>query len=237
MKTITSLILTLITLNSFCQTEVFFNLSSGQTVLKSNATDTIQYRIDSIRTDTLFKEDTVIQIRATIPSFRHIIPNVYSTYGVRFNLHYEAGGFNYNVDSTLVQIHNGTHSDLSVNGDLTDTIYLDSTEFIDYAISNVNNGGRYKLTSTVFHNVDTFFVSSVITSLDEIQKETLRVYPNPTKDYLNIEGYNGKKFELIDMKGTVLKRGIITNKIYLRNLMKGTYVLRVENNFMKILKE
>ncbi|MBI1306917.1 MAG: T9SS type A sorting domain-containing protein [Bacteroidetes bacterium] len=57
--------------------------------------------------------------------------------------------------------------------------------------------------------------------------KTTSVYPNPTNGFIHINeaGLNGKKFEIINVNGTILKQGIIVNDIDLSDLGSGIYIL------------
>ncbi|MCL2072897.1 MAG: T9SS type A sorting domain-containing protein [Marinilabiliaceae bacterium] len=59
------------------------------------------------------------------------------------------------------------------------------------------------------------------------QDDRFAVFPNPVDDFITIEGENFAKAELFDMKGTII---ISTdkNKISLKNLPKGIYLLKIE---------
>jgi len=63
-----------------------------------------------------------------------------------------------------------------------------------------------------------------------------KIYPNPSNDYLYISNIlKPTKFQIYDFKGAILNSGTINNygKINIKNLTKGTYLIKLENNLTK----
>jgi hypothetical protein len=68
-------------------------------------------------------------------------------------------------------------------------------------------------------------------SLLESSFTSLNLYPNPTSDFLFIEGANlNSLYEIVDLKGKILSLGKYDNKIDVTNLSRGTYLVKVSNN-------
>lgn len=70
----------------------------------------------------------------------------------------------------------------------------------------------------------------------------LKIVPNPTSDFIKIQGLksNNKEFQLFDLSGKIMKKGELSadNSIDIRDLEKGTYMLKVANSkTMKVLKK
>jgi uncharacterized surface protein with fasciclin (FAS1) repeats len=79
----------------------------------------------------------------------------------------------------------------------------------------------------VVHVIDAVLVPSLanLTAVDNVQ---LTAYPNPATDLIRVKGLKDGSFELIDMRGAVLKSGIlVNNEIELTDLNNGTYMLRL----------
>lgn len=75
------------------------------------------------------------------------------------------------------------------------------------------------------------------TFLDENTLNSIKISPNPTKDYIFVEGNTtNEDFQIIDIKGTVL---ITTNsnKIDLKKLSSGQYFLKQGSRYSKFIKE
>lgn len=79
--------------------------------------------------------------------------------------------------------------------------------------------------------------SFVSTSISENQSTTFYIYPNPTKSYLIIDGLKDHKVRLLSIDGKRLDITITGNKIDTSRLPSGIYVLNIESNFYKFIKE
>lgn len=69
-------------------------------------------------------------------------------------------------------------------------------------------------------------------------KITYNIYPNPTSDFLNIttEEILGN-YQIFDLKGKeVLKGKFETNRINVSQLQNGTYILKIQNSFIRFNK-
>lgn len=69
------------------------------------------------------------------------------------------------------------------------------------------------------------------TSVDIIEDVTLNLFPNPAKDYINIQSdkYTLSNYEIMNISGRVLKSGLIDgSKISIESLSKGSYLVRVK---------
>ncbi len=69
----------------------------------------------------------------------------------------------------------------------------------------------------------------------------ISVYPNPTADYIIIDKQevNESKYSIFNISGQIIKKGTIpTNgKINLSKLYKGLYILKIDNEVFKIIKQ
>lgn len=64
----------------------------------------------------------------------------------------------------------------------------------------------------------------------------LSCYPNPTKDYIYINGTNNSYIEIYDIMGRLIK--IDTgDKIDVSDLMSGIYIIKIDNQSFKVIKE
>lgn len=85
-----------------------------------------------------------------------------------------------------------------------------------------------------------------ITSTKNILSIDVKVYPNPTKDFIKIElpEYTGNiSFQIISMDGHVVREGVLsgTNNINVQNLNNGIYIMnaQLDNNqlFQKLIEK
>ena len=114
-----------------------------------------------------------------------------------------------------------------------------STDRIDYTfddLSPVPGVNYYRLRQTDFDGIET--VSDVIVAVfDGESRLTLTIYPNPTKDVLNVDvpgQFNVGEIttQLIDMSGRIILRKDFSSdsgvQLPLQRIKAGTYVLEVE---------
>lgn len=81
----------------------------------------------------------------------------------------------------------------------------------------------------VVHVLDAVLVPS-LANLSTVSNIELTTYPNPATDMIKVIGLNDGAFELVDMKGTVVKKGnLVNNEIQLSDLNNGSYLLRLQD--------
>ncbi|MFN4152744.1 MAG: T9SS type A sorting domain-containing protein, partial [Candidatus Sericytochromatia bacterium] len=117
--------------------------------------------------------------------------------------------------------------------------------------------GMFNYEQLNFDNISVVFNPSPVTSFAEskiyygsINESTLNtedfnnnalIYPNPTKDYLNLNSdYNNKTYKIIDISGRVIQQGSVIDsfKINVSDLNKGLYLLNIANEIsFKFLKD
>lgn len=81
-------------------------------------------------------------------------------------------------------------------------------------------------------------IVSKTASTSDLKNNFFKIYPNPTRDNLYIEGISQFSYKLISVNGTVLKVGssVNSNRIELKNLSTGFYFLEIvsdENHFFE----
>lgn len=75
-------------------------------------------------------------------------------------------------------------------------------------------------------------------SVENIEKNSVKIYPNPVKDMLHISGNPAEKdFEIINSEGRSLMKGNMRTEINVAKLPKGIYLLKTENSVFKFIKE
>lgn len=90
--------------------------------------------------------------------------------------------------------------------------------------------------SSVSLGLDTFNINGVLGVNDvEAEKEQLSLYPNPAKDFVTIKtGSKINKVEIFDIAGRKLPANLDGNKIDVRNLAPGNYIINVETHKGKV---
>ncbi|MFM7668421.1 MAG: T9SS type A sorting domain-containing protein, partial [Bacteroidota bacterium] len=78
------------------------------------------------------------------------------------------------------------------------------------------------------------------TSTNQLEEETILIYPNPTLDLIQIEGVvKGNKIQLLNLTGTILKEIVVDSEIETLDLMQfnsGIYFIYYNGLNYKILK-
>jgi Secretion system C-terminal sorting domain len=111
--------------------------------------------------------------------------------------------------------------------------------FMDKTPYNVS---YYRLKQIDFDGKETL---SIIISLSrDNNKSKLKVYPNPTKDILTVEYFKDLNkshevttFEVVNILGQVLLRGILNQNIDVWSLHVGTYIVRVAVEQVRFIKQ
>ncbi|UOE42042.1 T9SS type A sorting domain-containing protein [Chryseobacterium suipulveris] len=81
---------------------------------------------------------------------------------------------------------------------------------------------------------------TTLLGVENINKNAVKIYPNPVKNELSVSGIKGiQPFEIYSIDGKLVKSGSYSSerKIDLGNLAKGTYLLKIGDSKMKFIKE
>ena len=70
----------------------------------------------------------------------------------------------------------------------------------------------------------------------EIPENNIRIYPNPVQETLNIESDESVSFKIYDLDGRLLLNGD-GKSIDVSALKAGTYLLQINNNTLKFIKQ
>lgn len=77
-------------------------------------------------------------------------------------------------------------------------------------------------------------------AIDEVSKSAVKIYPNPVKNELNISGLNQKQqFTIISADGKNVRSGnfVPQQTINVSELPKGVYLIKLQNQTLKFIKE
>ncbi|WP_298900346.1 T9SS type A sorting domain-containing protein [uncultured Psychroserpens sp.] len=88
---------------------------------------------------------------------------------------------------------------------------------------------------------DNLIISPSTLSTDEFTLKTVKIFPNPTTDFIEVRGLTTtENYNIYDVLGKEVKRGTISinEKIDARTLENGVYFLKFENaNALKFIKK
>ena len=159
----------------------------------------------------------------------------------------------YGVNGTLVydpdiaDINTIEQDPLFVNAPTT---YLDETYTFDFHLQSTSpaidqgDTGNYVPISDYYNNPrdanpDIGAVEFFVSNIEQLDNQSLLVYPNPVKDKLYVNGWQKPvPFTVFDLSGKIVKEGMISNSgIHLKFLPKGMYFINVNNQHLKFLKQ
>lgn len=165
----------------------------------------------------------------------------------------------FDINNTWVHViatYDGSYARLYINGTCTDSMLVNSA--INYSHNNTDNIAGFFATSQLMVNIydqldkmaywrralsaceiDSLYNESNLcggstntTSIAEQNIETIKIYPNPVNNYVNIDGIEQpSNYQMIDISGKVILSGKIDNsfdRIPLEQLMEGMYFLKIE---------
>lgn len=107
-------------------------------------------------------------------------------------------------------------------------------------ISNLNGAASYPSWTIHSYNGAAFSIEGSTLGTDEIvfDSTSIKVYPNPTSDYINIDTKDKiKQAFLSDMSGKKISVTLNNNKIDLRALPTGSYFLTLETEKGTVVKK
>lgn len=137
--------------------------------------------------------------------------------------------YDYNTGDTVYILPDGTALTLSVSG-YTTVAGLDAAEHDIYASYATGNTASTTTAADDYQIVaSSEAVLGVKTVVGQIGDEVAVVYPNPVSDYLNIS-YSKKVTDvaIYDASGKVMNLKASDNKVDVRNLEKGVYIINMK---------
>lgn len=110
--------------------------------------------------------------------------------------------------------------------DLSAGVFVNDAEVVTADV-DVDNG--------VVHAIDKV-LDPATASIEELNFESISVYPNPTVNFVNIESITKGSYTIVDMNGSVVLDGQVSNNpVNVSNLKEGTYFINInsENNVFR----
>ena len=131
---------------------------------------------------------------------------------------------------------------VSGSGGQTAYFVLDHTSNNQYFTQDVN----FDVTNVTFNYEKQIITKgSTVTkdnnlAVNDINQKNIIVYPNPAKSFIKISGLQkSTDYEIFSIDGKLIKNGIANpdSEINISTLVKGTYVLKFNNQSVKIIKD
>lgn len=131
--------------------------------------------------------------------------------------------------NTLIAVGNGTGSSISYNGGTTWLPIEATNQFISVAALDMSTVFGGSFSSAAFPAGGVYKLSQLLATQEDQIKSGFTVYPNPTVDFLNIKSDEKiKSASVFDMSGRKMEMQLSDNKVDVRNLESGGYIINVE---------
>ncbi|MDR2206533.1 MAG: T9SS type A sorting domain-containing protein [Flavobacteriaceae bacterium] len=146
------------------------------------------------------------------------------------NINLQSFDCSYNYQFASLFMKNGVN-------ELYGFISTPNLTFICVDESQLTEIQNYVTTNNIGNNPTV--TSDCLMATQEIEKNKISVYPNPVKDVLTIQGSefkNSKFSEIYDISGKLVKT-FNGNSVNVSALQKGIYILKIDNQSVKFIKE
>ena len=109
-------------------------------------------------------------------------------------------------------------------------------EQINFPVSSV----QFNYENQILQRNSTVTKDTTILAVNDSGKDPVKVYPNPVKNSLSVSGITkDQQYEIYSMDGKIIKTGTYSSgkTIDVNILTKGVYLLKIENQNLKFIKE
>ncbi|MFC6267956.1 T9SS type A sorting domain-containing protein [Frigoriflavimonas asaccharolytica] len=129
---------------------------------------------------------------------------------------------------TLIAVGNGTGSSISYNGGTTWTSIENTNSYVSVRALNSATVWAGSFNTSAFAG-GVYKLSALLATKENQISNGMSIFPNPTSDILNIKTDEKiKSVEIFDMVGRKINAELIDNKINVKELEAGSYILSVE---------
>lgn len=109
-------------------------------------------------------------------------------------------------------------------------------EQISFPVASV----QFNYENQILQRNSTVAKDTTILAVNDSGKDPVKVYPNPVKNSLSVSGITkDQQYEIFSMDGKMIKTGTYSSgkTIDVNTLTKGVYLLKIENQNLKFIKE
>lgn len=107
--------------------------------------------------------------------------------------------------------------------------------FVDTNLQLLDKEGNILATEPL-DNVRKIVFSDEPTAVDNVEKGSIIVYPNPTQDVLYIQGIDAQILRIFNMQGNMLQTTEGT-QVSVSHLPTGTYLLQIGTQVVRFIKQ
>ena len=107
--------------------------------------------------------------------------------------------------------------------------------FVDSNLQLIDKEGNVLATEPIA-SVQKIIFSEELTAVDNVEKGTILIYPNPTQDMLYIQGIEAQTLRVYDLYGHALQTTHGT-EVSVSNLPVGTYLLQIGTQVVRFIKQ
>ena len=133
------------------------------------------------------------------------------------------------ASSLVVQTSDGAQQ-------LHDLALIGKWVFVGEELQLIDKSGLLLASEQIANIRKITFSASSSTSVENVESQTIVVYPNPTQDILYIKGIESQPLRVYDLQGRVLQVGN-GNQLTVSNLSSGTYLLQIGIQVVRFIKQ
>lgn len=119
---------------------------------------------------------------------------------------------------------------------LHDIALIGKWVFVGDKIQLLDKAGTVLATEQIANIRKITFSATSSTAVENVEKNTIVVYPNPTKDILYVKGIESQTLRVYDLQGRVLQEEH-GNQLTVSNLSPGTYLLQIGTQVVRFIKQ
>ena len=123
------------------------------------------------------------------------------------------------------------------------TVDVDTDGYVETIVDDLADDTAYQFCMMTYVDGSVFQVSALFcftTEFDgitELNSPTVHIYPNPTTDFINIEGVDSQPITIYSLDGKLIKTVENTNVVDVRDLDEGLYLINIGGTIKKFVVE
>lgn len=119
---------------------------------------------------------------------------------------------------------------------LHDIALIGKWVFVGEELQLLDKAGVVLATEQIANIRKITFSATSSTAVENVEKNTIVVYPNPTQDILYVKGIESQTLRVYDLQGRVLQEEH-GNQLTVSNLSTGTYLLQIGTQVVRFIKQ